>query len=103
MPAIKLMPAIYLAPIRWPALARYLAPANSLSPTLPILLQHYENHVFNTHKVFRVVPKELFRVNNGRIVKLREWSQPGQRPYDILTESGTAKAKALNPATYTSM
>lgn len=54
-------------------------------------------------KVFRVVPKELFRVNNGRAVKLREWSRQGERRYDILTESGTAKAKALNPATYTGM
>lgn len=54
-------------------------------------------------KVFRVVPNELFRVSNGRAIKLREWSLQTQRSYDILTESGTAKAKALNPATYTGM
>src|SRR6266480_4231429 len=49
---IKLMSAIYLAPICCPSLARCLAPAHSLPPTLPILLQQYENHVFNTHQSF---------------------------------------------------
>ncbi|KAF1965911.1 hypothetical protein BU23DRAFT_603841 [Bimuria novae-zelandiae CBS 107.79] len=48
---------------------------------------------------FKVFPVELFRVNNGRAIRLREWA-PQKTSYDIITEDGRAKAKALNPATY---
>ncbi|KAF1961563.1 hypothetical protein CC80DRAFT_401956 [Byssothecium circinans] len=50
--------------------------------------------------VFKTVPKELFRVNNGRAVRLREWSLQRQRSYDILTDAGKVSAKALDPKTY---
>lgn len=49
---------------------------------------------------FKTFPLELFRVNNGRAIKLREWA-PQKISYDILTQHGYAKAKALDPATYT--
>ncbi|KAF2799226.1 hypothetical protein K505DRAFT_321302 [Melanomma pulvis-pyrius CBS 109.77] len=48
---------------------------------------------------FKAFPMELFRVNNGRAIRLREWS-PQRTRYDVLTEAGSVKAKALNPATY---
>ncbi|KAH7389377.1 hypothetical protein DE146DRAFT_663911 [Phaeosphaeria sp. MPI-PUGE-AT-0046c] len=49
---------------------------------------------------FRVFPVELFRVNHGHYVRLREWT--GQRPvYDIHTQDGYVKAKAMDPTTYT--
>ncbi|KAF2254666.1 hypothetical protein BU26DRAFT_143283 [Trematosphaeria pertusa] len=51
--------------------------------------------------VFKIFPKELFRVNNGRAVRLREWSLQRQRRFDVLTNSGMVQAKALNPDTYT--
>ncbi|KAF2177148.1 hypothetical protein K469DRAFT_604466 [Zopfia rhizophila CBS 207.26] len=50
--------------------------------------------------VFKHIPKELFRVNNGRAIILREWSLQRQRSFDIVTKSGKVKAKALDPATY---
>ncbi|KAF2760178.1 hypothetical protein EJ05DRAFT_274469 [Pseudovirgaria hyperparasitica] len=50
--------------------------------------------------VFRTVPKELFRVNYGLAIRLREWSLQRQRSYDILTDSGRVKAKALDPHNY---
>ena len=54
----------------------------------------------NLINVFKVAPKELFRVNNGRGVRLREWSVQRQRSYDIISEAGKVKAKALEPKTY---
>lgn len=48
---------------------------------------------------FRTFPLELFRVNAGRAVRLREWA-PQKPRYDIHTQLGFAKAKALDPATY---
>ncbi|KAI0185347.1 hypothetical protein EV127DRAFT_397169 [Xylaria flabelliformis] len=50
-------------------------------------------------KVFRSFPKELFRVNNGRQVKLRV-QQPGRHLYDILAKNGQVEPKALHPSTY---
>lgn len=50
--------------------------------------------------VFKTVPKELFRVNNGRAVRLREWSLQRNRSYDILTDAGKVNAKVLDPNTY---
>ncbi|KAI1307407.1 hypothetical protein F5Y03DRAFT_119108 [Xylaria venustula] len=49
--------------------------------------------------VFRVFPKELFRVNNGREVKIRI-QQPGRQTYDIVARDGRVEPKALNPQTY---
>jgi hypothetical protein len=50
--------------------------------------------------VFRVIPKELFRVNNGRRIALREWTPKRSRTFDIFTENGKVKPKALDPETY---
>jgi hypothetical protein len=50
--------------------------------------------------IFKVIPKELFRLNYGCNVALREWTPNGKRCYDILTEAGMVKPKALNAATY---
>ncbi|TRX89863.1 hypothetical protein FHL15_009296 [Xylaria flabelliformis] len=50
-------------------------------------------------KVFRSFPRELFRVNNGRQVKLRV-QQPGRHLYDILAKNGQVEPKALHPSTY---
>jgi hypothetical protein len=50
--------------------------------------------------VFRVVPKELFRVNNGRRIALREWTPKRTYTFDIFTEHGKVKPKALDPETY---
>ncbi|KAI1351129.1 hypothetical protein F5Y01DRAFT_134339 [Xylaria sp. FL0043] len=49
--------------------------------------------------VFRSFPKELFRVNNGRHIKVRV-KQPNRHVYDILAENGQVEPKALNPQTY---
>lgn len=48
---------------------------------------------------FRSFPKELFRVNNGRQVKLRV-QQPGRHLYDIIAKNGQVEPKALDPSTY---
>ncbi|KAG8426165.1 hypothetical protein J3459_008392 [Metarhizium acridum] len=50
-------------------------------------------------KVFKTFPKELFRVNNGAHVQLREWAL--NRPvYDVILSHGLVQAKALNPSSY---
>ncbi|KAI0972089.1 hypothetical protein F4678DRAFT_68024 [Xylaria arbuscula] len=49
--------------------------------------------------VFRIFPKELFRVNNGRYVNVRA-QQPGRHIYDIVAQNGRVEPKALNPQTY---
>lgn len=49
--------------------------------------------------VFETFPKELFRVNNGRYVKIRA-QQPGRYIYDIISQNGRVEPKALNPETY---
>ncbi|KAI1275389.1 hypothetical protein F5Y07DRAFT_175237 [Xylaria sp. FL0933] len=49
--------------------------------------------------VFRSFPKELFRVNNGRHIKLRV-QQPGRHVFDIVTRNGRVEPKALDPETY---
>lgn len=49
--------------------------------------------------VFNKFPRELFRVNNGRQVKLRVWS-PKRRVYDIFADDGRAEPRALKPSTY---
>lgn len=53
----------------------------------------------NLVKVFRTFPKELFRVNNGRLVKLRVQS-PERHSYDIIAENNLVEPKALNLLSY---
>ncbi|KAJ5562671.1 hypothetical protein N7535_002883 [Penicillium sp. DV-2018c] len=51
---------------------------------------------------FTQVPKELFRVNTGPVIRLRAYPGPA-RPdgvFDLLTTAGKAQPKALNPASY---
>ena len=49
---------------------------------------------------FKVMPKELFRVNNGRLIKLREWTVNCEGSFDLRTEAGKVKPKALSPTSY---
>ncbi|KAI0530188.1 hypothetical protein GGR58DRAFT_524912 [Xylaria digitata] len=49
--------------------------------------------------VFRSFPKQLFRVNNGRYVKVRA-QQQNRNVYDIVAQDGRVEPKALNPHTY---
>lgn len=53
----------------------------------------------NLISVFKRFPKELFRVNNGRIVTVRS-RRPGRQVYDIIVDNGLVKPKALSPSTY---
>lgn len=53
----------------------------------------------NLIKVFRTLPKQLFRVNNGYDVKLRPWS-PHRHAFDIHVRDSRVQAKALHPETY---
>ncbi|RDW70458.1 uncharacterized protein DSM5745_07969 [Aspergillus mulundensis] len=53
-------------------------------------------------KSYSIIPKELFRINNGPAVRLRAHPGP-QRPlglFDLLTYRGKVKPKALSPTTY---
>merc|ERR1712025_1541246 len=49
--------------------------------------------------VFKRFPKEMFRVNNGRQVKLRPWT-PRRQMYDISPINGFVQPKATEPKTY---
>ncbi|OJD20210.1 hypothetical protein ACJ73_08459 [Blastomyces percursus] len=54
-------------------------------------------------KSFNHFPNEIFRLNFGRVVRLREHldpTTPPNGPFDLLTEAGKVKPRALNPATY---
>jgi len=53
-------------------------------------------------KAFTTIPKELFRLNNGKTVRLRAYPGPSkpQRSFDLLTEAGMVKPKALKPEIY---
>ncbi|KAF9876295.1 hypothetical protein CkaCkLH20_06238 [Colletotrichum karsti] len=53
----------------------------------------------NLIAVFRKFPRELFRVNNGPLVKVRVWT-PEREKYDIFAEKNLVHPKALNPSTY---
>jgi hypothetical protein len=53
-------------------------------------------------KSFTYMPKEIFRLNNGRTVRLRAHPAP-IRPhglFDLLTVDGKVRPLALNPAKY---
>ncbi|KAL4799668.1 hypothetical protein BDV19DRAFT_234378 [Aspergillus venezuelensis] len=58
--------------------------------------------MFKFIKSYTVTPKEIFRINNGLLVRLR--AHPGlYRPkgvFDLLTYAGKVQPKALNAATY---
>lgn len=45
-------------------------------------------------------PKELFRLNNGLSVRIRDGISKRDGSFDVLTESGKVKPKALDPNTY---
>jgi hypothetical protein len=51
---------------------------------------------------YRILPKELFRINNGPLVRLRPWDTVRKpRRFDIyLTDEGIALPKALDRASY---
>ncbi|QPH03919.1 hypothetical protein C2857_000366 [Epichloe festucae Fl1] len=49
--------------------------------------------------VFKTFPKELFRVNNGHLVQLRQW-MPKRHAYDVHVTQGMIQAKALHPCSY---
>lgn len=51
---------------------------------------------------YTITPKELFRLNNGPVVRLRAYPGPRRPPglFDLLTYQGKVKPKALNPSTY---
>jgi hypothetical protein len=53
-------------------------------------------------KAFTTFPKELFRLNNGPKIRLRAFPGPlrPDRSFDLLTEAGKVKPKALSPETY---
>ena len=55
----------------------------------------------NLITVFRIFPKQLFRVNKGPQVKLRVWA-PQKYSYEIFAPKGMVEPKALNKATYIS-
>ena len=52
---------------------------------------------------FNAFPKELFRVNNGPSIALRDRTVKKTATYDLLTEAGKVKPKALDPNTYRGM
>ncbi|KAL8909114.1 MAG: hypothetical protein Q9171_005180 [Xanthocarpia ochracea] len=52
--------------------------------------------------VFKTLPKELFRVNNGPSIRLRAFPKK-KKPtgaYDLLTEGGKVKPRGLDPNSY---
>jgi len=52
-------------------------------------------------KSFTTIPKDMFRVNNGSSVYLRDRAVKRTAKYDLLTEAGKVKPKALDPNSYT--
>lgn len=50
-------------------------------------------------QAFLQVPMELFRVNNGRMTRLREYDGK-RRSYDVITNAGKVQPKARDPSTY---
>ncbi|KAL8921734.1 MAG: hypothetical protein Q9172_003851 [Xanthocarpia lactea] len=50
--------------------------------------------------VFKTLAKELFRVNNGPSIRLRASPNKPKGAYDLLTEGGKVKPKALDPNSY---
>ena len=52
--------------------------------------------------VYRKFPRELFRLNKGPRVRLREYKSRRGPLYDVVAnDDGNIEPKALDPATYT--
>jgi hypothetical protein len=49
---------------------------------------------------FTVLPKELFRTNNGFSISLRDRTLKPTGSYDVVTEAGNVKPKAMYSDTY---
>lgn len=49
---------------------------------------------------FKLMPKELFRLNNGTSIALRDFAQKRGSSFDIVTKAGTVTPKALTPENY---
>lgn len=61
----------------------------------------FNSGVLTCSNTFTVIPKEFFRANNGLIVTLRDRAIKKTGSYNLLTEAGKVKPKALDPSTYT--
>ena len=51
-------------------------------------------------RTFTAIPKELFRLNNGSSVLLRDRNVKPTGSYDLVTVDGIVKPKALDPKSY---
>ena len=51
-------------------------------------------------KTFTAIPKELFRLNKGNSVLLRDRNVKTTGRYDLVTVGGKVKPKALDPQSY---
>lgn len=54
-------------------------------------------------KTFTSFPKEIFRLNNGANVRLRDRLEKETGIYDLTTVAGFVKPKALSPESYIGM
>ncbi|KAG6065422.1 hypothetical protein E4U32_007392 [Claviceps aff. humidiphila group G2b] len=52
---------------------------------------------------FRLVPIQLLRVNAGKKIRLREYAASKGKSFDVVSENGLIKPKALDPPSYTGM
>jgi hypothetical protein len=86
-----------------PKFGLHLKPSKFSRTSTPIIPIAFASH--KMIRAYNIVPKELFRTNNGRFVRLRPWKNSlRQRRFDIsLTDAGTVLPKALNPTSYTRM
>ncbi|KAG6297471.1 hypothetical protein E4U45_005480, partial [Claviceps purpurea] len=50
---------------------------------------------------FRFVPIQLFRVNAGKKIRLRDYAARKGKSFDVVSENGLIKPKALEPSSYT--
>ncbi|KAE8353375.1 hypothetical protein BDV28DRAFT_157068 [Aspergillus coremiiformis] len=46
---------------------------------------------------FNIFPKELFRLNNGNIIRVRDGTVKKVGSFDVISEDGKLKPKALEP------
>ncbi|KAG5964750.1 hypothetical protein E4U56_002081 [Claviceps arundinis] len=52
---------------------------------------------------FRLVPIQLLRVNAGKKIRLREYAASKGKSFDVVSENGLIKPKALDPSSYTDL
>ncbi|KAG6322181.1 hypothetical protein E4U22_000507 [Claviceps purpurea] len=50
---------------------------------------------------FRFVPIQLFRVKAGKKIRLRDYAARKGKSFDVVSENGLIKPKALDPSSYT--